>query len=162
MKFSILFFVFEAFIFAIWGYKFHQNYRDSSNLKMQLEYDIKEHTAMNKNFITIDKIDEKEYLSSITGELKLVYDTILNIPQDYVAYCELTHQVTSVLSIQNLSKNFIATVFISPLGGVGKSRIYTIPSNTTTPIRILHNWNGAVLKVANISAKSAILKVSLF
>lgn len=167
MKFLTLSFILVT-LFPITGWEFHQIYSENWNLHIQAKdishrADIKKTISdMNKDYITISKIDEEVYLSSIVEELKLEYDTPLNVPQDYAAYCELTHQVTSVLSIQNLSKNFIATIFVSPIGGSDKSRIYKIPSNTTTPIRILHNWNGAVLKVANISAEATILKVSLF
>lgn len=108
-------------------------------------------------------INHKDSLvSSCNSGLILKYDSLLELPQNCAAYCETTRQVTSVLNIQNLSEKFVATVYVNPIGETDKAMIYTISSNNVKPIRILQNWNGSVLKVANISSENVVLKITLF
>ena len=95
-------------------------------------------------------------------QLDLQYDKPLSVPQSYVAYCQKTYQTRSVLSIQNESNQYNAKVFISPFIDSLETNIYEISSNKTKCIDLIHNWNGAVLKIANISSEAACIKLRLY
>lgn len=90
---------------------------------------------------------------------ELVYDSGVILSQHQVAICSKTYQKVSVLSIQNLSKDFDASIFITPAVDCW---MYTIPKNSHLSVIVLNDWNGAMLKVANISSQQADIWVTLF
>ena len=96
----------------------------------------------------------------IVGKVRLSYDHPINVPQFFSAVCEKTIQGSTMLKVQNLSSSFALTFFVNPAPSNGK-QLYTIPANDPTPRYLPHNWNGAVLKVSNMSQEAATARVSL-
>lgn len=95
----------------------------------------------------------------VSGQLNLQYNQPLNVPQNFSAVAQTT-QNTSSLSIQNQSAAFALTVYLDPAPTSGPNPI-TIAANDRTPAIIVQNYNGATLKVANISQEAATAKVTL-
>lgn len=109
--------------------------------------------TINENLSTLEKA------VGAVGSLHLEYNHPLRVPQFFSASGKTTQNLSS-LSIQNLSAAFALTVYVDPAPPSGPNPI-TIPANDRTPHIIVQNYNGAILKVANISQEAASALVTL-
>lgn len=101
------------------------------------------------------------YLQSlgIMALVELNYDEALSIPQFNAAIRDPTNQTVSTLVVQNSSTAFKAEFVISPSPD-DSDGIYTIKPNGAQRV-FQKNWNGAALKISNISQEAATIKVFL-
>tara|TARA_R110000868_G_scaffold119310_6_gene316007 strand:+ start:22970 stop:23326 length:357 start_codon:yes stop_codon:yes gene_type:complete len=108
---------------------------------------------VNVGFSTLEKV-----LGTV-GNLQLDYNEPLKVPQHYKAVGKTT-QNPSLLMIQNTSNVFDLTVFVQPIPE-GQKPLITIKANDRNPVYISHNWDGALLNVANVSQEAATALVQL-
>jgi hypothetical protein len=113
----------------------------------------------NSNTDSLTCINDRDQFLTNEVAHELVYNFGVTLSQYQVAICGKTYQKMSALSIQNLSKDHDASIFITPAVDFS---IYTIPKNSRLSVVVVHDWNGAELKVANISTQQADIWVTLF
>lgn len=109
------------------------------------------------NRFDIDQFPDLQILG-VSAVLKLEYDTPLKIPP-YTAAIAKTNQTNSVLSVANISAKNEATYVVNP--DPHKKEVYHLAPNNKVPAIFKNDWNGAILKVSNISTQSATIKVFL-
>ena len=107
-----------------------------------------------------DKLEATELALGVNAQLNWQYNFPMNVPQYYSAVCQKTSQNDTMLTIQNLSATFDLTVYLNPAPDPQHSQI-VIKANDRTPVNIVHNWNGAKLKLSNISQECATCRATL-
>lgn len=93
------------------------------------------------------------------AEVELEYNTPVKVAQ-YVSAKGKTNQNQSLLKIQNLSTAFALEVFIVP-DPTGSTEPHRIEANDRKPLQFVHNWDGSILHVTNVSQEASSAEVTL-
>ncbi|MVA26945.1 hypothetical protein V6582_20045 [Agrobacterium vitis] len=94
----------------------------------------------------------------MSSQMTLEYNMPLNVPEDFSAVANPTTQADSVLQIENLSTSNTLQFYVNAGAFTYQGQIL---ANTADPYVVVHNFNGAALKITNISTRSATAKVTL-
>ena len=109
--------------------------------------------ALNENLSSVERA------VGVVGSINIEYNHPTPIPQHFSGVAKTT-QNNTLLQIVNLSAAFELTVFLDPAPPTGDPFV-NIPANDRTPRRIVQNYNGSILKIANVSQEAATALVTL-
>jgi hypothetical protein len=97
----------------------------------------------------------------VTNEIVFEYNKPIRLPTGFTAHCPKTVQGTTLLKIQCHSTTAACTYFIDPASPPHVPVSGTIKSNDPAPRLYSYDWNGASLKIANVSQEYVIMEVTL-
>ena len=106
-----------------------------------------------------DNLSSLEKAVGVVGSIGIEYNNPTRIPQHFSGVAKTT-QNNTLVQIVNLSTAFDLTVFLDPAPTTGPPFV-NIPANDRTPHRIVQNYNGSILKIANVSQEAATALVTL-
>ncbi len=106
-------------------------------------------------------ITSLEHALGVTAEIHLDYNRPTRVPTGITAHCPKTTQGTTLLKIQCRSTTFACSYFIDPAAPPAVPATGKIPANDPEPDLYVHNWNGASLKIANVSQENVVMEVTL-